>query len=184
MPNATVPAAARGLPKFKSRSDCRDHDFHLDICARIAALAAEESSLESEEATLPQHAGSERIFFDSAIDAAYARRRALILALAAEPAQSLGAAAVQIAAACQLHSIETSNDAPDPDIQSAIERLIQSSARALTSLTALSDDERAGISHLMAPHLDVWAGVHERIAAVKAQQAAGAGKATREGAGR
>jgi hypothetical protein len=127
----------------------------MHLCERIGATAREEEELQKsfDAAATPL----ERMKIERAMDTTFDRRNALMMALAAEQATSLGAVAAQMAAACNLFGRMVANKDPDVEYERAIERLIQSSSQFLNSEATLSPLAAAGIGALFESHVNRWA---------------------------
>ena len=159
MPNASVAAAAPGLPTEPAT------DFHLAIGRQLAVLQAEIDRTEAEESAMKSCGHHGANYMASAGAHLMDRDDILIRSLSTFPAASLAGAAVQVAAAVNLYKFTRSFEGEHPEEVRAIERMLHSALRVMVEQAGL-DRARDGISRLATPYLDTWRDPREIIAEV------------------
>jgi len=158
MPNASVRAAAIGLP-------IETVDFHLSLSREIARINVELARAEAEGRAMEATGHLGRLHLAAASDHLADREETLIRALAAMPASSLAGATVQLAAAARIFGWIAVDLDHHPEEERAVRRLMASALRVMTDAAGL-DPVSDGIADLASPAGDPWRDVYERIAEI------------------
>ena len=160
MPDACVAAAAPGLPTSSGA------DFHLAVGRKLAELEVDLLRVEEAADTLKGRRSHSEYIMSRAGEHLMDRADVLIRALSTQPAESLAGAAVQLAAAMNLHThVKYFEDPHDHDVR-AIERLLASALNVLVAHAGL-DRDGDGISRLAQGHLNTWRDPHSVLAEVE-----------------
>lgn len=157
MPNASVRAAATGLPEETAT------DFHLSLGREIARINIEIARAEAEGVAMEATGHLGRRHLATAREHLEDREETLIKATSTFPASSLAGATVQLAAAARIFGWITVTNDPMPEEERAIRRLMASALRVMTDAAGL-DPVCDGITSLASPAGDPWRDVYKRVA--------------------